>query len=610
MLKRFFSGIWRAITVVRMALANLLFLALLVVVFMVLRDSPEPLPERAALVLDPVGRVVDQRSRVEAAALLVEVDPSAQEVVLTDLIDSVRYAAEDERITSLVLDLSGLVSIGQSRTTELAEAIEEFAATGKPVVAVADYFSQDQYRLAVEADTILMHPYGGVGLEGFSVYTNYFADALEKLSITVHVFRAGEFKSIAEPLLRSDMSEGERAVTQAWLDDLWRAYVTRVEDRRELDPGTLNALLADYPRYLTENDGDPAKLAKSLGLVDELMDREEQSQYLTALAGARDEEGEFAGVSYADYLPRASRSALLPGAQTVAIVTAQGNMLPGTQPPGTIGGDSLATQLRETADRDGTAAIVLRVTSGGGSVFASEIIREEIARIRDEGTPVVVSMGSVAASGAYYIATAADYIMATPTSITGSIGVFAAFPTAERLLARGGVYTDGVATSPIAGGLRPDRPLNAAIKQSAQLSIQDIYEKFLAHVMESRNLDRATMDSLAQGRVFSAEDALASGLIDRLGSLWSATAQAAEMAGLADDEYEVISIHPAFSPRDMLLQQLTETLKSDSQPTPGISLLSSWIPESWLRPVVASKELLDSFTDPQHLYMRCFVCEL
>ncbi|EAQ96215.2 signal peptide peptidase SppA [Congregibacter litoralis] len=606
MIKRIFLALWRGLTILRLALANLIFIVLLVVLWMSFSGSPEPLPQRAALVLDPTGRVVDERSQIEAASLLFEQPAASRETLLTDLIDSVELARSDDRIAALVLKLGGLVSIGQSKTTELAEAIARFRETGKPVIAVGDYFTQDQYRLAVEADTLLMHPFGAVALEGFSFYTNYFADALDKLSVTMHVFRAGDYKSIAEPLLRNDMSPGERQITREWLDDLWDAYSSAVESRRGLEPGAVNALLNDFPARLRAVDGDGARLALEAGLVDELLDRSQQNSHLVSLVGATDEDGSFQGVSFSRYVTRMRPSRAASDLPKVAVVTAQGNMLPGDQPPGTIGSGSLSRLLRKTAERKGVEAIVLRVTTGGGSVFASEIIRAEIERIRKTGMPVVVSMGSVAASGGYYIATAADRIFATPTSLTGSIGVFAAFPTVERLLAKGGVQTDGLGTTELAGALRPDRALNPALADTLQQSVDHIYRQFLGLVSESRSIDLVTLDALAQGRVLSARDALEAGLIDGLGSLDDAAKEAAALAGL-DDDYAVISILPEFSSSELLLQQLSDRMGAGRLMTmPGLASGLSAL----LEPVRRSVDMVDSFADPGHLYMRCFSCDL
>ncbi|GAB5414679.1 MAG: signal peptide peptidase SppA [Congregibacter sp.] len=611
MIMRILRGLWRAITVTRTLLANLLFLGVLFLIWSAVSGTkPEPLPERAALLVKPIGRVVDSRTRVPTASFLVEADAASSEVVLSDLIDSVDLAATDPRITALVLELDQLVSIGLSKSSEFAEAITRFRDTGKPVVATGSYYSQDQYRLAVEADTILMPPYGALALEGFSFYGNYFAEALEKLSLTMHVFRAGEFKSIAEPLQRNDMSAGEREITRAWLKDLWGEYTASVETRRGLAKGDVDALLSNYPSRLREVGGNAARLALEAGLVDRLAGRQETQRFLVETVGAVDKEGAAATVAFEAYLARARQGSRTVGMPNVAVVSAQGNMLPGDQPPGAIGGDSLSRTLRETAARKDTRAIVLRINSGGGSVFASEVIRREMAQIRAAGTPIVVSMGSVAASGAYYIATAADRILATPTTLTGSIGVFAAFPTAERLLQRGGIHTDGIGTTPIAGGLRPDRPLAPEIKDALQQSVEDMYEQFLGLVMDSRNMDRAKADSLAQGRVMSGMRAMKVGLVDELGGLQRAISSAAEIAGLQEGAYEVIELEPEFSPRDQLLQQLNDSLNVQAKmwlgDSPLAGLISLWAEQDrqsgWL------DQLTSLSTDPRHIYMMCLRC--
>lgn len=607
MIRRFLRGVWKAITLLRRALANLLFVALLVLLWVALADQQAPLPARAALTLDLAGRVVDQRTQVDPTRLFLDADPADRELLLTDLVEAVDLAAKDQRITALVLEFDGLIAIGQSKTTELAAAIERFRAAGKPVVARGDYYTQDQYRLAVEADHILMHPLGAVALEGYSYYSNYFASALDKLSIKMHVFRAGDFKSIAEPFLRSDMSPGERQITRAWLNDLWAEYCHRVEQRRGLDAGAVNVLLGAYPQRLADAGGDPARLAMRAGLVDEVLDRAQQQSYLAALVGAKNEDGAYASVPFARYLRQtgAAGTAPEPGRAHIAVVTAQGNIVPGSQALGVIGGDAIAKLLRDTAEREGLGAIVLRLSSGGGSVFASEIVRETVADIRERGIPVVASMGSVAASGAYYIATAAQHIVATPSTLTGSIGVFAAFPTLENLLERGGVYTDGVGTTPLAGGFRLDRPLVPEVESALQQSVDSVYERFLALVMAGRGLDRAQVDAVAEGRVLSARSALAAGLVDELGGLREAAQRAARFAGLEAGDYELVLIQPPITPQEQFLRELSDALGAERLSRSGLDRLARW-----LAPAARGLSALEGFKDPRHLYMRCLVCEL
>jgi protease-4 len=605
-LRRIFGGLWRALTVLRLALANLLFLALLVVGYFALTGGPpREVPERAALLLAPAGRIVDERTRVEPLALLGDSSPASQEVRLRDLIEAVDLAAEDPAISALVLQPDQLVSTGLSRILELAPALARFRASGKPVIAVGDYYTQGQYLLAVQADTVLLHPQGTVGLEGFSSYVNYFREALDKLAVNVHVFRAGDFKSVAEPLTRMDMSEGEKAITRAWLEDFWGQYTELVEERRSLPAGAVTAHINEYPQRLAAQGGDTASLALADGLVDRLLSRSESNDYLVEVVGAADAKGRFEAVPFDRYLARQSSGPKLEGRQRVAIVTAQGAIMPGDQDPGAIGADTLARQFRRLGEEQDIAAVVLRINSGGGSVFASEVVRAALDELRRESAlPVVVSMGPVAASGAYYIATAADEIWATPATLTGSIGVFAAFPTLENLLDRAGIATDGVGTTALAGGLRLDRPLDPAVAESLRHSVRYQYERFLKLVRESRGLTREQVDAVAEGRVWSAPAARDVGLVDELGSLTDAVRAAAGLAGLGEEEYRADHVRPQLSPRQLLLQTLADRMGLDGV-APGSELAAA---ARLLQPLQKAGTTLQALRDPRHLYMLCLEC--
>lgn len=595
-LGRLFRGLWRGITYLRLALANLLFLLLLGLIYVFFSGtSPAPLPAKAALLLNPAGTVVDENTRVDPLALLSEPSSATAETRLQDMIEAVELATEDDRISALVIATENLVQFGLSRAQELAPALAGFRDSGKPIIATGDYFTQDQYLLAAEADEILLHPYGGVALQGFASYRNYFSEALEKLAVDVHVFRAGEFKSIAEPLTRNDMSEGEKRITGAWLEDLWAQYARRIEARRGLDSGALQRQINAYPERLAEAGGDPAQLALVEGLVDGLMSHREVDGHLAARVGAVNDAGGAEMIPFQRYL--AKRSAAAGSGPRIAVVTAQGNIMPGVQEPGAIGAESLSSELLEVADSPDTAAIVLRINSGGGSVFASEVIRAALTEVREGGTPVVVSMGPVAASGAYFIATAADAIWATPATLTGSIGVFAAFPTVDRLLARAGIHTDGVGTTDVAGSLRIDRPLNPLVAEALQQSVEQIYDKFLALVAKSRGMSIEEVHDVAQGRVWSAPAARDAGLVDELGSLSEAAAAAAELAGVS--AYHVEHVRSSMSPRQMLLQQLADRLSIETLP---MSLRGA------LLPMQAARDAMSALSDPRHLYMQCVGC--
>ena len=605
-LRRFFSGLWNAITRIRLALSNILFLLFLALIYFVyLGGGTEAPPEKAALLLNLAGTVVDQKSKVEPLqALLGEPRPETHEVLLRDVIEAIEYARDDPAVNSLVMELDNLGYVGISKTQEIATALESFKAAGKPVVAVGDYFTQDQFLLASYADSIIINPFGGVGLEGFASYRNYFRETLEKLSVNMHVFHAGEFKSVAEPFLRDDMSPGEKQITGRWLEVLWGQYAAMVEAQRELPPGSVNNYINNYADLLRQQEGDSAAMALEAGLVDELFDRDEANDYLAELVGATNEDGLYEAVFFESYVRRKRPSQLTSvEGDRVAVITAEGNIVPGDEPPGAIGGDSLAYLISTTAEKEGVKAIVLRVNSGGGSVFASEVIRRELLRTRAAGIPVVISMGATAASGGYYIAAEADEIWATPGTITGSIGVFAAIPTFEKLLERVGVYTDGVGTTDLAGSLRLDRPLNAEVADAIRSGVDFNYRHFVELVAAGRELSPQEVDEVAQGRIWSAPDALERGLLDGLGSLSDAIDAATARAELAD--YQVEYVEPPMSPRDLLMQQLAERVGS----------LGVWAPSAitaslnkLLAPVANAAAELASMQDPRHIYVRCLDC--
>ncbi|MDE0951533.1 MAG: signal peptide peptidase SppA [Halioglobus sp.] len=608
LLRRILSAIWGVITRIRLALSNILFLVMIAFVYFVyIAGESEPVPEKAALLLNMSGTVVDQKSAVNPLqALISEQFPTDHEVLLRDVIDAIDYAAEDPAINSLVMELGSLMYVGISKTQEIIPALQRFRESGKPIVAVGDYFTQDQYLLASHADTVISHPMGGVVLEGFSSYRNYFRDALEKISVNVHVFRAGDHKSAVEPFIRDDMSPGEKVQTSLWLENLWGQYTSTVEVQRALEPGAVNDYVNNFTRRLESQGGDSAQAAIEAGLVDMLLSRNDSNDFLVELVGATNEDGLYEAVVFERYVARKRPRQF--GAQRgdrIAVVTAEGEILPGDQPPGTIGGDSLARLIRGAVEADGVKALVLRVNSGGGSMFASEIIRQQVLHARDMGVPVVVSMGSVAASGGYYIAAEADEIWVTPSTITGSIGVFAAFPTFEELLDRVGIYTDGVGTTALAGSLRADRPLNPDVVAALHSGVEFAYVSFLQIVAQGRDMTVAEVDPLAGGRVWSATDALESGLVDNVGTLADAVSAAAGLAGIED--YKVDYVELPLSPRDMLLKQLANRVGSLNLWTESTA---STALNGLLAPVKAAAQELAILQDPGHLYLRCVSCSI
>jgi protease-4 len=603
--KRVFSALWSGLTRLRLALSNVLFLLVIVLLLALFSGrTPEPLPVQAALILNPAGSIVEQKTYVDPMTLLFrEPLPREREVLLRDVIAAIRTASDDPSITSLVMDLDGLWSVGISKTGEIATALADFRASGKPIIARGDSYTQSQYLLATEADTIILHPMGGVLLEGFANYKWYFADALEKLSLNMHVFKAGDFKSVADPFEGNEMPAGEKEISQRWLDSLWSHYTGKVESARTLEQGSVDAYIGSFAEQLAGEGGDMAQWAMTNGLVDQLQTRAEANAFLIDVVGAEDEFGNYQGIDFDYYLeherPRLAASA---AGEKVGVVTAKGMILDGDQPAGRIGGDSLANLLQEAIEDESIRAIVLRVDSGGGSAFASEIIYQRLLMAAEHNKPVVVSMGSVAASGGYWIAAPADEIWATPTTITGSIGVISAFPTADRLLDRIGIHSDGVGTTPLAGALRLDRPLIPEAGALQQMVVDNLYQRFISRVADGRNMEIEAVDAVASGRVWSGADAQKVGLVDQLGGLDDAIAAAARLAQIED--YQVEYVESQLSPRELLVKQFLGQVAGWLGSGNGFTRSMHGLTATLHNGI----ELLEVFNDPQGAYARCLGC--
>ncbi len=601
--------LWAGVTKIRLAISNLLFLLIIFLVFWAFQDTtPEPLPDTAALLLNPVGTVVDQRTFVEPLeVLLSDQAPQEREVLLGDMIDAILLAKDDPKISALVMELDQLFGIGTSKTSEVASAIAEFRASGKPVIAWNDSLSQSQYLLAAEADELIIHPMGSVLLEGFANYQWYFADALEKFSVNVHVFKAGQFKSIAEPFQRNSMSDGEKEISRRWLDGAWAHYTDQVEARRDLPVGAINDYVNSFADTVDSNGGDLAATALATGLVDKVMQHSEANAYIAGIVGASDSDGFYEAVEFERYLQRKRAPIMgLGGKPQVATIVGRGTIMGGEQPAGTIGSATLGPLIEDAANDPQIAAIVLRLDSGGGGTFASEVIRQKVLEARRTGKPVVVSMGSIATSGAYWIASAADEILATPTTLTGSIGVFAAFPTFEKVLDRAGITTDGVGTTEVAGAFRPDRPIQPQVSRTIQASVDHFHRLFVDVVSKGRELPEEDVRGLANGGVFLGGYAQELGLVDALGDGRDAVEAAARLAGLEEGDYDSVLFEEAPGPREMFLRQLA----GNAHQALGSLPTQDWQAalKSWGQPLRAGMSVLESLDDPRGVYAHCLVC--
>ena len=517
--RTFFSGLWRGLDGLRKVLHLIVLLVIFGVIIGVLRGSVPLVPSKAALVIAPEGLLVEQLTgNPRQRALSEALGERREQTLLWDLTDSIRAAASDKRIQVLALDLDKLEEATQPSLAELAASVREFRATGKKVIAYGSELTQERYYLAAQADEIYLDPMGFVLVQGYDRYRTYLKDALDKLGVDINVFRVGAFKSAVETYTRTSMSPEDREESRVYLTALWNTYQDEVTRARKLAPDALSKYVDTFMQSVPAAKGDAAKVALAQNLVTGLKSSIEVEKRLTQLVGADDEGDSFSQVSGDDYLRVVHADKKLDlGKQKVGIIVAAGEILDGDQPPGTIGGDSTARMIRDAREDKDVKAVVLRVDSPGGSVFASEQIYRELVALKAAGKPLVVSMGGYAASGGYYISAPADEIWANPATITGSIGIFAIIPTFDKTLGKIGVSSDGVGTTALSGQERLDHPLSEGAKAVIQAVTTHGYEEFLERVSAGRGKSTAEVNTIAQGRVWAGADAKRVGLVDQLG---------------------------------------------------------------------------------------------
>jgi protease IV len=555
------KGIWFALDGLRKVLHLILLLVLFGLLLLAGQTELPFIPARAALVLSPDGYLVEELSGDPLERAFSRASGELRgETRLRDLVDVVDEARDDDRIQALVLDLDGLAGAGLPMLQDLAQSVRWFRESGKKVYAYGESYSQRQYFLAAQADEVYLDPMGYILLEGFGYFRTYFRGTLDKLAVDVNVFKAGSHKSAPDEWTRTGMSDEDRENAGVWLGALWDAYKADVGAARKLDPGLIQAYADEAAEGVRATGGDLAQYALARGLVDALKTRHEFEEIVAGTVGrdddAEDEEG-FSAVDWQGYLPyvRAEREMREFGDRTVAVVVASGEILDGEHAPGLVGGDSLAKVLRSAREDDDLAAVVLRIDSPGGSIMASEVIRREVDALKAAGKPVVASMSTVAASGGYYIAMDADRIYAAPTTVTGSIGVFAVIPTFQDTLGKFGVTNDGFGTTRLSGQLDLAREMGPEAREILQASVEHHYRYFVGRVAEARKRRPEEIAGIAEGRVWTGADAKAAGLVDELGGIDEAIAKAAELAGL-EEGYDVRWMEQEMSWRDSLLMRL------------------------------------------------------
>lgn len=609
--RRLFAGIGRCLHYLRIAIRFVFLLIFLAVLAGLLFDYAPPLPAQAFLEVAPGGELVEQLSYSEPLARLVQRrSPHAFETLTRDLVEAIDGAATDPRITGIALGLDALSGGGITKLAAVGAALERFRASGKPIVALGTDYTQEQYYLASFASEIHLHPMGAVSLNGFGAYHPYFKDALDKLKVNFHIFRVGDYKDAIEPLVRNDMSAASRAQTSLWLNTLWGSYTDRIEAQRKLTPGAINDYVNNLDTHLRAVAGDSARLAVERGLVDRISNGPQMRARIEQLAGVDADTKEYVHVTVDHYLdyrrlerPRANDK------DKIGVIVAAGAIVDGEAPDGSIGSETLSALVRQAGEDKTLRALVLRIDSPGGSAVGSDVIRQELELLQKKGIPVVVSMGSLAASGGYWIAATADRIFAEPTTLTGSIGVFGVVPTFEQSLAYLGVHNDGIGTTAMADSMHADRAMTPQVERVIQLGVDHTYQQFIQLVATGRKLPPAAVDAIAGGRVWTGAKARELGLVDELGGTAQAVAAAAKLAKL--DSYELEYIRRPKTLNDRLLERFARAAERQGVGRVLSGLLPPLLPASLeppLRALAAQLGVVAELTDPRSLYLRCFEC--
>lgn len=604
----FFKWTWRLLNFVREMILNLFFIFLVLVgvgIWMQVSNSDtKETAGRGALLLDISGVIVDkpdssQRFSRLSRQLLGASSDRRQENSLFDIVNTIRQAKDDRNITGIVMDLKNFAGGDQPSMQYIGKALKEFRDSGKPVYAIGENYSQGQYYLASFANKIWLSPQGVVDLHGFATNGLYYKSLLDKLKVSTHVFRVGTYKSAVEPFIRDDMSPAAREADSRWIGELWQNYLNTVAANRQIPAQQVFPGAQGLLDGLTKTGGDTAKYALDNKLVDALASSAEIEKALTKEFGWSKADKNYRAISYYDYALKTPADT----GDSIGVVFANGAIMDGEETQGNVGGDTTAAQIRDARLDPKVKAIVLRVNSPGGSVTASEVIRSELAAARAAGKPVVVSMGGMAASGGYWISTPANYIVANPSTLTGSIGIFGVITTVENSLNSIGVHTDGVSTSPLAD-VSITKALPPEAQQMMQLSIENGYKRFITLVADARNSTPEQIDKIAQGHVWTGQDAKANGLVDSLGDFDDAVAKAAELAKLKQWHLEYYVDEPTFFDKVMdnmsgsVRAMLPETFQA-MLPAPLASVAST---------VKSESDKLAAFNDPQNRYAFCLTC--
>ncbi|WP_218397249.1 signal peptide peptidase SppA [Alteromonas lipotrueae] len=612
--KSLFIGLWTVLNFTRKLFFNVIFLVIFVGIIIAItsqEDDQLTVKTNSALLLTLNGQLVIEKESVDPFEQFLQdamgSEPDNPEVLVRDVVKVIENAKQDRRIKALVLDLQGLSGGGLDKLRTVARAINDFKSSEKPVYAIGDYYTKEQYYLAAHANHVYLNPMGSLLLDGYGRYGMYFKDFLEKLKVTTHIFRVGTYKSAVEPLIRNDMSEAAKEAERKWLDGYWQQYKEDVAVARGIPLSNFDETLEGLLAKFEQAGGDFANYALQNNWVDALKTREEVRVELTGLVGENEDNHGVNVTNFNTYLKVVNPP--LPSINSdinkVAIVVAKGTILNGNQKAGTIGGDSTARLLRKARLDENVKAVVLQIDSPGGSTLGSEIIRQEVLELKNAGKPVVVSMSTYAASGGYWIAANADRIFASPSTITGSIGVFGMFMTYENSLDYLGIHSDGVGSNELAG-FSAVRPLAPEFGQILQRNVETSYGNFLSLVSNARDMTVDEVDDVAQGRVWIGTDALELGLVDELGTLEDAVNAAAEFAAL--ENYDTFYVQRTLSAQELFWKEFFGQAFTFVGKWQFANSDSALINE--FKRVLGEFDIFNELNDPMGTYILCLQCQV
>ncbi|MGP1956438.1 MAG: signal peptide peptidase SppA [Arsenophonus sp. NC-PE1-MAG3] len=614
----FFKFIWRLLNFIRRFLTSFICLFLIFIIassyFVYKNEKKLTSQYHGALLIDLKGIIVDQVSipnpfdKIKMSReLLGSSSNHIKENSLFDIVNIIRLATYDDKITGIVLQLDNLIGSDQSSLQYIGKALTEFNQVGKPIYAIGNSYNQSQYYLASFANYIYMSQEGNIGIYGFSTNKLYYKTLLNNLKVNSHIFRIGSYKSAVEPFISDDMSPEARKADQVWIDSLWQHYLLTVAQNRQTTPENIFPGADKLIEEMKSVNGDSAQYAIKQKLIDHIFTGAVIEKKLSKKFGWNDKDQHFNYISIYDYPnEQLQQSQLMKKKQSddqpsnIAVIIAQGAIIDGLEKPGLIGSETLVAQIRKVRLNPDIKAIILRINSPGGSVTASEAIRNELIAARDANKPIVVSMGAIAASGGYWISTPANYIFASPTTLTGSIGIFGVINTFEKSLSTIGVHTDGVSTTPLAD-ISETKGINKQFSDLMQITIENGYHTFLKYVAQSRHKTPEEIDKIAQGRVWIGLDALKNGLVDKLGDFDDAVNKAAELAKITIPSLNWVKPERSFI--DQLILELT--LSAEGMIPNTLQLL---VPKKIANEFQQQIKFCQDMNDPQNRYAFCLNC--